>query len=208
MGRNFDEAEASGMASAMGANATDDDIQNVADKMDSMNRGPLAAVWDKVVKLWEAFKSPSTPAYVKTIIIGGLIYMVSPIDLIPDFIPIAGLVDDVGVIGLVFNQFIRLCTADDPVVVTEMVVQGTLTLKELRQKIKVLYNRDDVKQSAAQRGIDLKNTSARITELLKTGDYSYARGYLSDDDKKPIHEFKIRADEVSDEIYEGLEITA
>lgn len=104
----YNEAEASDMAEKWGKNATEDDIKNVEEKMDSMNRGPLAKVWDKVKQLWVAFKSPNTPAAVKAMIIGGLIYMVSPIDLIPDFVPILGLTDDAGVIGVVFANFVRL----------------------------------------------------------------------------------------------------
>ena len=109
--KNYDEAAAADMAARMGKNATEADIENVANKMDSMNRGPLAKVWDKVTQLWKAFKSPETPASMKAIIIGGLIYMVSPIDLIPDAIPVVGLLDDVGVIGLVFSQFLCLTSA-------------------------------------------------------------------------------------------------
>lgn len=37
-------------------------------------------------------------------IIGSLIYFLSPIDLIPDFIPVVGFIDDIAVLGLVFNQ--------------------------------------------------------------------------------------------------------
>ncbi len=44
----YNEAEASDMAEKWGKNATEDDIKNVEEKMDSMNRGPLAKVWDKV----------------------------------------------------------------------------------------------------------------------------------------------------------------
>ena len=120
MKKDFDENEAAGMAANMGANATEADIQNVAEKMDSMKKGPLAKVWNKVIQLWEAFKSPDTPKAVKAIIIGGLIYMVSPFDLVPDFIPVIGLLDDVSVIGLVFSQFIRLagCVAIGTVIAT------------------------------------------------------------------------------------------
>ena len=38
------------------------------------------------------------------LIIAALIYLVAPTDLVPDFIPIAGLVDDATVICWVFNE--------------------------------------------------------------------------------------------------------
>jgi len=38
------------------------------------------------------------------LIIGAIIYYVSPIDLIPDFIPIAGLLDDVGVLAFALRS--------------------------------------------------------------------------------------------------------
>ena len=108
MSYDFDEHEAQKMAEKYGRNASEADVENVQKNMDKMNRGPLAKIWDKVVTLWEAFKSPDTPASLKALIIGGLIYMVSPIDLIPDVIPVLGLTDDAGIIGLVFNQFMKL----------------------------------------------------------------------------------------------------
>ena len=39
---------------------------------------------------------------IKTLIVGGLFYFISPMDLIPDFIPVAGFVDDIAVIGGVY----------------------------------------------------------------------------------------------------------
>ncbi len=35
--------------------------------------------------------------------IGAIIYFVSPIDIIPDFIPVVGLLDDVAIVGLALN---------------------------------------------------------------------------------------------------------
>lgn len=56
--------------------------------------------WAKSVKrdavtLWFAVKNPLTPWYVKALGAFVVSYALSPIDLIPDFIPILGYVDDV-----------------------------------------------------------------------------------------------------------------
>lgn len=108
MCNQFNETEAYNKAMNMGKNVTSSDISNVKNNLSSMNRGPIARIWDKVMSLWNAFNSPSTPAGVKTIIIGGLIYLVCPVDLIPDLIPVLGLSDDVFVVTQVFNQFHKL----------------------------------------------------------------------------------------------------
>ena len=105
---DYDELEAQEMAERYGREASEEDIENVRSNMNKMNRGPLAKIWDKVCVLWDAFNSPDTPLSVKALIIGGLIYMVSPIDLIPDFIPIIGLADDAGVLAMIYNQFKQL----------------------------------------------------------------------------------------------------
>jgi uncharacterized membrane protein YkvA (DUF1232 family) len=47
------------------------------------------------VTLWFAAKSPATPWYAKALGLLVVAYALSPIDLIPDFIPVLGYVDDV-----------------------------------------------------------------------------------------------------------------
>ncbi|MBO0601891.1 DUF1232 domain-containing protein [Sporosarcina sp. E16_3] len=54
--------------------------------------------------LFYVAKSPKVPKSTKMIIVGALSYLIFPLDLIPDFIPVVGLVDDAGVIaGAVFK---------------------------------------------------------------------------------------------------------
>lgn len=51
-----------------------------------------------VLLLFYTLQKSTTPKWVKTAIIGALGYFILPIDLIPDFIPVAGYTDDYGVL--------------------------------------------------------------------------------------------------------------
>jgi uncharacterized membrane protein YkvA (DUF1232 family) len=43
----------------------------------------------------------------KIIYILGILYIVSPIDLIPDFIPVVGWLDDIGVLGFMVHTYLQ-----------------------------------------------------------------------------------------------------
>ena len=47
-----------------------------------------------LLALWKLFRHPATPWFVKAVAVGVVAYAVSPIDLIPDFIPVLGQLDD------------------------------------------------------------------------------------------------------------------
>ena len=47
------------------------------------------------VTLWFAYRHPDTPVAVKALCVFVVAYALSPIDLIPDFIPVLGYLDDV-----------------------------------------------------------------------------------------------------------------
>ena len=61
-----------------------------------------------VLMLWFATKSPNTPWAPKAICIFIVAYALSPIDLIPDFIPILGFVDDLLLLPFLIWVAIRL----------------------------------------------------------------------------------------------------
>jgi uncharacterized membrane protein YkvA (DUF1232 family) len=74
------------------------------------NRDVIQNIWDKIQLLFSLLKDWLNGDY-KTIsktaiisVIAGLIYFVSPVDFVPDWIVSLGLVDDVAVLGLIFNQ--------------------------------------------------------------------------------------------------------
>ncbi|MBN9289518.1 MAG: hypothetical protein BGO43_09125 [Gammaproteobacteria bacterium 39-13] len=73
----------------------------------------------EVMTLYFALKHPDTPWYVKLLALFVVAYALSPIDLIPDFIPVIGLLDDLliilGSIWLLFklvpNTVLEECRA-------------------------------------------------------------------------------------------------
>jgi uncharacterized membrane protein YkvA (DUF1232 family) len=59
---------------------------------------------------WRLYNDSRVPRWVKLIPVAGLIYLISPIDLIPDMmLPGLGQLDDVAVILLSLKLFIDLC---------------------------------------------------------------------------------------------------
>jgi len=61
-----------------------------------------------LIALWKLFKHPDSPRAAKWVAIGVLAYAVSPIDLIPDFIPLLGQLDDLVLIPLGIALVVRL----------------------------------------------------------------------------------------------------
>jgi uncharacterized membrane protein YkvA (DUF1232 family) len=59
-----------------------------------------------------AARDPRTPRYVKALGILTAAYALSPIDLIPDFIPVLGYVDDAIILPLLLLATIKLVPAD------------------------------------------------------------------------------------------------
>ena len=89
-----------------------------------MNRLKL---WAKGVKrdalaLWLAARDPRTPWYAKVLAFTLAAYAFSPIDLIPDFIPIIGYLDDIIIIPLGILLVVKLI---DPPLMAEFRAQAT-----------------------------------------------------------------------------------
>lgn len=73
--------------------------------------------WARTVKrdvhaLYLASRDPRVPWYAKALAIAVAGYALSPIDLIPDFIPVVGYLDDVIIVPLGIMLVVRLIPAD------------------------------------------------------------------------------------------------
>ncbi|HPC38899.1 MAG TPA: YkvA family protein [Exilispira sp.] len=67
---------------------------------------------EEIKTLYFAYKNPKTPIISKLIIILTIGYSMSPIDLIPDFIPILGYLDDLVILPALIALSIKLIPGD------------------------------------------------------------------------------------------------
>ena len=64
------------------------------------------------VALYVAGRDPRTPWHAKAVALAVVAYAISPIDLIPDFIPVLGDLDDLIIVPLGIMLAVRLIPAD------------------------------------------------------------------------------------------------
>jgi len=82
-----------------------DAVRKAGDQMPT--EGPLVDVWNYLQALFRLLSAYTRQQYTEIpwqsilLVAGAILYFVMPADLIPDFIPVAGLVDDAAVIAFV-----------------------------------------------------------------------------------------------------------
>lgn len=84
-----------------------------------------------VVALWFACKDPRTPRLAKALAVFTVGYALSPIDLIPDFIPVLGFLDDAIILPGLIWLVLRMVPAD---VIADCRVQADAWFAQGRQK--------------------------------------------------------------------------
>jgi uncharacterized membrane protein YkvA (DUF1232 family) len=71
------------------------------------NKGPLKMVWDdlatlfRLIRAWVSGNYRDVPWQTIVSAIAAVLYFVNPFDLIPDFLPVIGYIDDAAIIGFV-----------------------------------------------------------------------------------------------------------
>jgi uncharacterized membrane protein YkvA (DUF1232 family) len=71
----------------------------------------LARVFARVRLASRLLREPRVPVLTKLVPLFAAVYVLSPIDVLPDFIPLIGQVDDVTVVLMAVELFARLCPA-------------------------------------------------------------------------------------------------
>src|SRR6185312_5360356 len=70
--------------------------------------GRISRFWNELMLLWRAFRAPETPLWLKALMLLVPGYLLFPLDIIPDFIPIVGWLDDAVIIPLLVSLLVRL----------------------------------------------------------------------------------------------------
>ena len=77
--------------------------------------GEATSMFPQMIKLiWRLLRDPRVPVRTKIAVAAAAGYLVSPVDLIPEFIPVVGLADDLLLIALVIRHMVE--TAGEEVV--------------------------------------------------------------------------------------------
>ena len=66
----------------------------------------------EIVALWFCTRHPRTPLYAKALAVGVVAYAFSPIDLIPDFIPVLGYLDELILLPIGIWLVLKLVPAE------------------------------------------------------------------------------------------------
>ena len=109
--RNISEEEAREALEKGARNVSDEDVTNVVNRADEIEgkfrtKGPLKRFIDDVKLMISLVKDYANgnyreiPYWTIAAVVAALIYVISPVDLIPDFIPVIGYVDDAAVVSV------------------------------------------------------------------------------------------------------------
>ncbi|GLQ54228.1 YkvA family protein [Devosia nitrariae] len=60
----------------------------------------------EAVMLWHAFRAPETPLHLKAATLFVVFYLVNPLDVIPEFLPFFGIIDDLVLVPLMVSWIV------------------------------------------------------------------------------------------------------
>ncbi len=76
------------------------------------NVGRLRQLMGSIPLAWRLFLDDRVSAAVKAIPLVGFVYLLWPVDLLPDLFPALGQLDDIAVLLLALNWFIQACPSE------------------------------------------------------------------------------------------------
>lgn len=112
--REISADEAAAESEKYAADVSEDTVAEIIDKEDGVKSRftkveALKKYWDDIclvfplLKDWTSRKYTKVPWSVIATLVGSIVYVLSPVDLCPDFIPVAGYLDDATLFGFVIS---------------------------------------------------------------------------------------------------------
>lgn len=96
--RYFMTADAYERLNEYAQRASEEDVEQIREKIRGMNRGPIRKMWNDVMVLWRMITDKNASWVSRSMAIGAIVYLITPIDAVPDLLPLVGLSDDAAVI--------------------------------------------------------------------------------------------------------------
>jgi uncharacterized membrane protein YkvA (DUF1232 family) len=69
----------------------------------------MGALFAELRLAWRLMREPRVPRLAKAVPMLALLYVLSPVDFIPDILPVLGQIDDLGILIMSAKLFLRLC---------------------------------------------------------------------------------------------------
>ncbi len=120
------------------------DLEKVNNFLPNMNKGVLQEVWTNVGDLWAYVNNKEISIVEKTLPLAALVYVISPIDTIPDGVPIAGLIDDASIISFICASIaskLAIVNSNDSSIENVnnlMSIEGNIGISNPKEKLNVL----------------------------------------------------------------------
>jgi uncharacterized membrane protein YkvA (DUF1232 family) len=86
--------------------------------------GLLRTLFSNARLAWRLLREPRVPIWAKAVPVAALVYLVSPLDFIPDVMPFVGEVDDLAVVLIALQAFLSICPSRAVLFHREALAQG------------------------------------------------------------------------------------
>ena len=111
----------------------------------------VGALLSRVRLTWRLMREPAVAIFAKSLPLLAMLYVIFPLDFVPDLIPVLGQLDDLGVIVIAIEAFVHLCPPEAVAFHRDAIAFGRkyapmLRPEEAGRVIDAEFRRDDDKR--------------------------------------------------------------